>query len=52
MNVFVNYLLTQEPFVDEIHSFKFPDMDEKQWLDWLKIITNFYGTSFSESFYS
>ena len=51
MNVFVVYLLMQELFVDEIHSFKFPYMNEKQWLDQLKIIANFHGTSSSQSFH-
>ena len=51
MNVFVFYLLMHELFIDEIHFFKFPYMNDKQWLDQLKIITNFHGTSFSESFH-
>ena len=51
MNVFVVYLLMQELFVDEINFFKFPYMNDKQWLHQLKVITNFHGISLSISFH-
>ena len=41
MNVFVFYILMQEIFIDEIHFFKFPYMNDKQWLDQLKVLLNF-----------
>ena len=50
INVFVVYILTQKLFVDKIHFFKFLSMNDKLWLDQLKIITVTRGTSFFESF--
>ena len=51
INVFVFYFLMQELFVGKIHFFKFLSMNEKPWLDQLKIITATRCTSISESFH-